>query len=300
MTAFYRYFDGPLDPLADRWLTQMITLSGNDPADWLMQRIDRTLGPIKVTDTLKSLGLGSSFIAGYFHLGSELLRDYQTPGNSRPDINTSPDRYNQATASDMGMLLTDVYQCANGGGTLLAAFPGQIKQAECQHMLELLSQNKIGVLIEAGVPDGTRVAHKHGWTDSPLTQVSDAGIVFSPAGDFVVSIFLWNSHEMIWEPSSKLVAELACRLQLLQSSLHPQASPPRAERPPAFIPYVERPTRWAGLFDSARQGRSRHGFEVQVVARLPTDLGHRDPTGRQSHLDDVGSEIRDGRAVVVE
>jgi beta-lactamase class A len=209
MTAFYRYFDGPLDPEADRWLTQMITLSGNDPADWLMQRIDRLLGPIKVTDTLKSLGLGSSFIAGYFHLGSELLRDYQTPGNSRPDINTSPDRYNQTTASDMGMLLTDVYQCANGGGTLLAAFPGQIKQAECQHMLELLSGNKIGVLIEAGVPDGTRVAHKHGWTDSPLTQVSDAGIVFSPAGDFVVSIFLWNSHEMIWEPSSKLVAELA-------------------------------------------------------------------------------------------
>ncbi len=209
MTAFYRYFDAPLDPEADRWLTQMITLSGNDPADWLMERIDNTLGPIKVTDTLKSLGLQSSFIAGYFHLGSPRLRDYQTPGNSRPDINTSPDTYNQTTASDMGMLLTDIYQCANGGGTLLAAFPGQIKQSECEHMLDLLSQNKIGVLIEAGVPDGTRVAHKHGWTDSPLTQVSDAGIVFSPAGDFVVSIFLWNSHEMIWDTSSRLVAELS-------------------------------------------------------------------------------------------
>jgi hypothetical protein len=76
-------------------------------------------------------------------------------------------------------------------------------------MLDLLADNRIGVLIEAGVPDGTRVAHKHGWTDSPLTWVADAGIVYSPAGDFVLTLYLWNDREMIWEPTSRLMADLS-------------------------------------------------------------------------------------------
>ena len=54
--AFYRAFDEPLDAEASRWLLEMITESGNDPADWLMERIDPDFGPIRVTDTLRDLG----------------------------------------------------------------------------------------------------------------------------------------------------------------------------------------------------------------------------------------------------
>ncbi len=107
------------------------------------------------------------------------------------------------------MLLGDLYDCANGGGTLLAVFPDQITQEECITLINFMAQNKIGVLIEAGVPEGTRVAHKHGWTSSPLDMVSDAGIVFSPGGDYVLSIFLWNEQEMIWDPTKNLVASLS-------------------------------------------------------------------------------------------
>jgi hypothetical protein len=209
MIAFYRYFDEPLDPLVDKWLTGMITLSGNDPADWLMQRIDPVQGPLKVTETLDALGVKDTFMAGYFHPGADLLKIYHTPANQRTDLNTRPDPYNQTTAVDLGMLLTDIYECADGGGTLIAVFPDQIRPEECRHMLDLLSQNKIGVLIEAGVPDGTRVAHKHGWTDSPLTFLTDAGVVYSPAGDYVLAVSLWNDREMVWDPTSRLVSELS-------------------------------------------------------------------------------------------
>jgi hypothetical protein len=209
MVAFYRYFDEPLDVAADRLMRQMITLSENDPADRLTQRISAFDGPIKVTETLQKLGLESTFIAGYFKLGSDLMRVYRTPGNQRSDINTRPDIYNQTTAAEIGMLMADIYQCADGGGTLLVVFPGEITPSECRHMLDLLAENHIGVLIEAGVPEVTRVAHKHGWTESPLRWLSDVGTVYTPGGDYVLSVFLWNDPEMVWEPTSQLVAELS-------------------------------------------------------------------------------------------
>jgi beta-lactamase class A len=207
--SYYRYFDTPLSSEAQGWLKDMLTLSGNDSADSLMEQMDRFQGPLKVTDTMQALGLDSTFIAGYFHLGAELLKRYQTPGNTRSDINTQPDPYNQTTATQMGVLMADLYRCSKGGGALLAAFPGELSSDECQAILDLMVQNKIGVLIEAGVPDGTEVAHKHGWTDSPLQWLGDAGIVYTSAGDYVIAVYLWDQQEMIWNPASELVADLS-------------------------------------------------------------------------------------------
>ena len=213
ITTFYRYFDEPLDAETDRWLREMITESGNDPADWLMERLERKEpkpGPLVVTDTLmEDLALDSTFIVGYYRPLAPRLRDYFTPGNQRPDINTDPDKYNQTTASEIGMLLTDIYQCAQGGGTLVAALAGEVTPEECEKMLDLLSQNNFPWLIEGGVPEGTRVAHKHGYTESPLEEVGDAAIVYTPGGHFVLVIFLWNDTEMIWEPTSRFVSDLA-------------------------------------------------------------------------------------------
>lgn len=209
MTTYYRFFDEPLGDEPSRWMLEMITKSGNDPADWLMERLHAFRGPLIVTETMQAVGLESTFLAGHFRLGSDLLRVYTTPGNQRQDVNTRPDVYNQTTATEIGMLLADIYDCANGGGTLIAAFPGELQPSECSHMLDLLSQNKIGWLIEAGVPDGTRIAHKHGWTSSLFDPISDSGIVYTPGGDYVLSIFVWNDTELVFEPTSDLVADLA-------------------------------------------------------------------------------------------
>ena len=209
LTAFFRYFDEPLDAETARWVEEMITESGNDPSDWLMERIDSVRGPLLVTETLQDLGLENTFIAGYYFPGAPILKIYRTPANQRLDINTSPDPYTQTTASEISMLLTDIYACSQGGGSLLARFPEEISAQECSRMLDLLSANILGTLIKAGVPEGTRVAHKHGWRSSPLDMIGDAGIVYTPGGDYNITIFLWNEQEMVWEPTSRLVADLS-------------------------------------------------------------------------------------------
>lgn len=210
MTAFYRYEDEPLDPEAERWVVEMITESGNDPSDWLMQRIDEIRGPLVVSETMQELGLDNTFIGGYYYPQAPLLQTYRTEANSRVDIDTNPDRYTQTTPSEMGTLLGDIYACAkSGGGALMAAYPDDITPDECRTMLDLLSENVLGSLLKGGVPDGTRVAHKHGWRSSPLDMIGDAGIVFSPGGDYIISLFIWDDQEMVWEPTSHLIADLS-------------------------------------------------------------------------------------------
>jgi beta-lactamase class A len=53
------------------------------------------------------------------------------------------------------------------------------------------------------------VAHKHGWPSSPFDMIGDAGIVFSPGGDYVLAVFLANEQEMIWDPTSKMFSEIS-------------------------------------------------------------------------------------------
>jgi hypothetical protein len=89
----------------------------------------------------------------------------------------------------MGTLLTEMYDCANNNSGLLSVYPDDITPTECKEMLEVLSGNRIDRLMELGVPLGTRVAHKNGW--GPETS-GDAGIVFSPATDYVFVMYTFE------------------------------------------------------------------------------------------------------------
>jgi len=141
------------------------------------------------------------------------LRVFKTPANQREDVDTDPDLYNQSTPSDIGMLLEDIYLCAdNGQGTFKAVFGDEITQAECLVMIDYLSQNKMPSLLEAGVPDVTEVAHKHGWvtTNNGIMQtLGDAGIIFSPGGDYILVVFLYHPDQLIWNNASFLVGQLS-------------------------------------------------------------------------------------------
>jgi beta-lactamase class A len=213
MASVYRRLEENPDSETTRLIEEMIQKSGNDPADWLMERvIDPTIAPIDITDDMIALGLDSTFLAGHFYPGAPLLAAYQTPANQRTDIDTDPDIYNQTTPSEIGMLLEDIYQCnQTGGGNLLAVFPDEFSQSECQTMINLLTGNRIGLLIEAGVPDGTPVAHKHGWVTyfGVMNTLGDAGIVYSPGGNYVLTIFIHHPEQLIWDPASALVATLS-------------------------------------------------------------------------------------------
>ncbi|MCC6148338.1 MAG: serine hydrolase [Anaerolineaceae bacterium] len=195
-------------------LELMIERSENDPADRMMEMVmDRNLGPLQVTDDLNALGLKSTFLAGYFYPGAPLLRRFETPGNSRKDTNTEPDAYNQTTPPEMAMLLDDIYQCSEtGGGTFAAVFPGKISRSECQLMIEYLARNKIGVLLQAGLPEGTRFAHKHGWLldyDGLIHHMSDVGIAYTPGGNYIIAIYLYHPVQIVFDPINQLMANFS-------------------------------------------------------------------------------------------
>lgn len=194
-------------------ISLMIERSENDPADRLMEEVlDGNLGPLRVTEDMRSLGLQNTFLAGYFYIGAPLLQRISTPANQRTDLNTNPDSYNQTTPIEMGMLMDDIYQCANNdGGTLIAVFPNEITQSECQAMLDYLSLNRIGVLLQAGLPETTKIAHKHGWiteTDGLIHTISDVGVVYTPGGNFVFSIYLYDSNQLVFDEANVIFAQL--------------------------------------------------------------------------------------------
>ena len=194
-------------------LIEMIVNSNNQQADRLLREVIHPWrAPLEVTTTMRLLGLQNSFLAGHFSPGSALQALISTPANQRVDLTTYPDIYNQTTAAEIGMLLEDIYHCSvSGGGTLQAVFPEAISQEDCRMMVDLLSRRKIGNLIEAGLPEGARLARKYGWEmiDGVMTTLADAAIVYTPGGDYVLVVMMYHPVQIIWEPASGLVEDLS-------------------------------------------------------------------------------------------
>jgi beta-lactamase class A len=220
MVSVFRRLNFDMNPEAPevveaiKLMEEMVVRSANPPADQLMQSyLEQTRGPLYVTEDMKTLGLENTFMAGYFYNGAPLLTRFQTPANQRRDINVTPDPYSQTTVSEMGMLASDLYHCAqSGGGNLIAVFGGEITQAECQVMMQLLLKNHIAVLIQAGVADGTPVAHKHGWVPDQfgvIRDVSDTAIIYTPGGNYVLSVFVYHPTQIIWTNVSQLITDLS-------------------------------------------------------------------------------------------
>jgi hypothetical protein len=61
------------------------------------------------------------------------------------------------------------------------------------------------------VPEGTQVAHKHGWvpdTDGVVRNFSDAGIVYTPGGNFVLTIYTHHPVQVVFDTANQLFASL--------------------------------------------------------------------------------------------
>jgi hypothetical protein len=80
-------------------------------------------------------------------------------------------------------------------------------------MVQLLEEDKIGVLIQAGVPEGTAVAHKHGWvtdvTSGIMYNVSDAAIVYTPGGNYILTIYVYHPDQILWDQVSRMFAQIS-------------------------------------------------------------------------------------------
>jgi beta-lactamase class A len=217
VSYFIKYGESALNEQASTQILDMMSKSENPPADRLMESLDALRGPLVVTEDMRRLGLENTFLAGFFcsaEFPCPLLQRITTPANQRTDVFTDPDDFNQTTPSEIGMLLADIYQCAEtGGGALVAAFPDKITSQICQQMISFLTADKIGVLIEAGVPEGTQVAHKHGWITEPssgfIQNISDAGIIYTPGGNYVLAIYAYHPVQTVWDPVSALFAQMS-------------------------------------------------------------------------------------------
>ncbi|KPK12126.1 MAG: hypothetical protein AMJ56_05215 [Anaerolineae bacterium SG8_19] len=190
----------------------LVVQSGNFSANLLLDVVagedNAYLGADLVTESLRSLGLENSFIAVPYEEQPRPGRaTYETPANVKEGVLTEPDPAMQTTAEDMGTLMSMIYYCAQqGGGGLIAAFGDQLTQDDCQQLLDFMALNNIGSLIEEGVPQDIPVAHKHGWISDTH---GDAGVVFSPGGDYVLVTYMYKPDWLEWEISSPLLADIS-------------------------------------------------------------------------------------------
>ncbi len=193
-------------PQDEAWLMANSLLCSNNSSSNLMMQIigerltgtaDIFAGIANVTENAQFIGARNTFITAPFVLGvaNQQLGSIAAPATRpNPNFNTNADPFNQTSAEDLGTMFSMIYDCANYGSGLMAAFPdGEYTQAECRQMLELMSANDLLRLLQGGIPPGVRISHKNGWVND---MSGDAGIVFSPNGrDYVISVFLWEQAE---------------------------------------------------------------------------------------------------------
>ncbi|MEP7290884.1 MAG: serine hydrolase [Chloroflexota bacterium] len=180
-------------------MIQSLLCSNNSSSNLIMRIIggdDIFAGLANVTNTDQYLGARNSFITAPFDLGDgQVLGSIPAPSTApNPNFNTAADPFNQTTTEDLGTLFSMIYDCANYGSGLMAAYPdGDFTQQECQQMLEIMSANDLGRLLQGGIPAGTRISHKNGWLEDVH---GDAGIVFPGNGnDYIIAVFVWRNAE---------------------------------------------------------------------------------------------------------
>jgi beta-lactamase class A len=190
-------------------ISKTVTADDGTAANALLRNVidegDSYQGADVLTSSLHRLGLKNTFMAAPYGTEDSALT-VVTPANSRTDVDTKPDDSMQTTPLDMGLLLEMIYQCDRGGGALLVVHSDALTPDQCGEMIEWMSENRIDSLIEVGVPVGTQVAHKEGLS---ADAHADVGLVFSPGGDFVLSVFLYRPDWLPWEESAPLISNIA-------------------------------------------------------------------------------------------
>ncbi len=212
LTHLYSVLQAPPDSTEALTIANMMICSENTSTNAVLSWVgggDEYVGAANVSAYMNAIGLERTFIVAPYTIPNvSTPRPVILPETSADQISANPDPSNQFTVDEMGWLLGSVYQCAmTGSGPLMEGdLAGSFTQRECQSMMRVMSENRIGALIEAGVPAGTFVAHKHGWVDE---MHGDAGIVMSPGGDYVIVMVFRNPVWLEFTDSFPLMAEIS-------------------------------------------------------------------------------------------
>ena len=182
-------------------------------------------GARAVTELFQQLGLSRSFlIAPFTTIGTPEPPPFPLvfPATAADQIKAEPDLSNQLTVVEIGALLANLHQCAYGrGGVLIDEFGDRIEARECRQMLHVMSNNTVDALLKSGVPADTRVAHKHGWI---ADTHGNAALFFTPGGDYVIAMMLFQPQWLDFQASLPLFAEVSRRVYNHFNPNQPQQS----------------------------------------------------------------------------
>lgn len=182
-------------------------------------------GAEAVTELLQQLGLSRSFlIAPFTTIGTPEAPPFPLvfPTTAADQVKAAPDLSNQLTVVEIGSLLANLHQCAYGSsGVLNDRVGGGIEARECRQMLHVMSNNTVDALLKSGVPADTRVAHKHGWI---ADTHGNAALFFTPGGDYVIAMMLFQPQWLDFQESLPLFAEVSRRVYNHVNREQPQLS----------------------------------------------------------------------------
>jgi hypothetical protein len=146
---------------------------------------------------LADLGLKNTFLYVPFESG-DFIKLYKVKFKTGPKQGgvapfTPASNTLRTTPYEMAQIYIYLEQCSRGEGLLLERFGENLTAARCKEMIGLLEKNDDKTRMMSGLPKGASVAHKSGWI--PPEIQADNGIVRSPGGDFIISVYLYQPAE---------------------------------------------------------------------------------------------------------
>jgi hypothetical protein len=246
--AVMRKLDGGIkadDPAAyevGQWLDYALGESNNSAANLLLRYLgdgDVGAGTRTFTKFMHSLGFASSYMQSGYDFQTQLPQ-ISTPGNQQAEWDTDPDSNIQSTPVEMGRILSAIYDCTQGRGLLIQAYPDEIAPEECTQILFYMTHDQFREMVWGGLPDlhNRWIVHKHGFA---FESHSDVALIWGPSGPYVVSIFLFRRGWMDWGTSNSTMQEISritWNFFEFQHSLDPREvpPPPDLQPPPGYVP----------------------------------------------------------------
>jgi beta-lactamase class A len=185
-------------PRQEAWLKLMIEKSDNWSANQILAASvggtgvrDALRGANRMTDMLRQLGLEHTYQYAPYNSSEsrgKLPVRGRGPAREGDAPYTEADPWLRTTPVEMSQVFIWIEQCSHGDGPLLPMFPQQLSPARCREMVDRLRKNEDQSRMVSGLPPSADVAHKSGWIDD---MQADVGIIHSPGGDFVASIYLY-------------------------------------------------------------------------------------------------------------
>ncbi len=216
LAALYTQLESPPSISLATDIANTMICSENVATNRLLSRLgggNTYYGAEAVSEFYETLGWSRSFITAPFTtIGTPEPPPgpINLPETSADQVKANPDLSNQLTVSEAGALLGGLYRCAyREDGPLIESFGNRLEPRECRQILHVMSNNTVDALLKAGAPAGTRVAHKHGWI---ADTHGNAALFFTPGGDYVIAMMLYQPEWLNFQESLPLIAEVSRRV----------------------------------------------------------------------------------------